>query len=117
MLDQNLIKALKIQPVGTGWIDMICSPDRIDDFIDLCNSKNLSITGFTWWCHVTDDHEPCGMGGPMSDYYNGWFSEILPLGEVIELSDNESYRIFLKEIWPEQEDYQSCWWPGFWLED
>lgn len=117
MLDRKLIESLKIQPVGTGWIDMICSPDRIDDFIDLCNSKNLSIRGFTWWCHVTDDHEPCGMGGPMSDYYNGWFSEILPLGEVIELSDNESYRIFLKEIWPEQEDYQSCWWPGFWLED
>lgn len=117
MLDRNLIETLKIQPVGTGWIDMICSPDRIGDFIDLCNSKNLSITGFTWWCHVTDGHEPCGMGGPMSDYYNGWFSEILPLGEVIELSDNESYRIFLKEIWPEQEDYQSCWWPGFWLED
>lgn len=116
MLDRNLIETLKIQPVGTGWIDMICSPDRIDDFIDLCNSNNLSITGFTWWCHVTDDHEPCGLGGPVSKYYDGWFSEIA-MWEITSLSDNESYRTFFKETWSQSEDYEPCHWPGFWLED
>lgn len=116
MLDRTLIEALKIQPVGTGWIDMICSPDTIDAFIDLCNSNNLSIKGFTWWCYVTDGREPCGMGGPMSVYYDGWFSEIA-VCEITSLSDNDSYRRFFKEIWPKSEDYEACHWPGFWLED
>lgn len=116
MLDRKLIESLKIQPVGTGWIDMICSPDRIDDFIDLCNSKNLSITGFTWWCHVIDGHEPCGMGGPVSKYYDGWFSEI-EMGNVTILANNESYRKFFQEIWPLLSEYEPCHWPGFWLRD
>ena len=116
ILDKQSLEELKIQPVGNGRIDLICSPDHIDAFIDLCNAHEIAIKGFTWWCHVVEGHEPCGMGGPKSRYYNGWFSEI-QMDEIIQLSDNESYRIYLKNVWQADGDYHDCYWPGFWLEE
>ncbi len=63
VLVEQILEVLKPQPVGNGMIDIICSFDNIDSFIDLCNAYEVSIKGFTWWCHVVDGHEPCGMGG------------------------------------------------------
>ncbi len=77
VLDQPKLEVLKIQPVGDSLIDLIYSPTQVDSFINLCNVQGVSIRGFTWWCHVVDGHEPCGMDGPKSKYYDGWFSEIL----------------------------------------
>jgi hypothetical protein len=76
----------------------------------------LRIGGFTWWCHVADGHEPCGMGGPKSEYFDGWFSEI-PMDKIIELKDNEACRAYFAKEWPEDPDYRACYWPGFWLLD
>ena len=115
MFDKRDLEELKIQPVGDGLIDMICSPACIDAFIDLCNAQGVPIKGFTWWCHVAEGHKPCGMGGPLSRYFDGWFSEI-PLDDIIRLSDNETYRDYFKNVWPASADYHSCYWPGFWLE-
>ena len=61
---EELLKVLKIQPLGKGLLDMICSPNDVGVFIDFCNALGKSIKGFTWWCHVTEEHQPCGMGGP-----------------------------------------------------
>jgi len=118
VLDQQKLEVLKIQPVGDGPIDidLICSPAQVDSFINLCNIQGVSIRGFTWWCHVIDGHEPCGMGGPKSKYYDGWFSEI-PMYDIIRLPNNEAYRNYFKNIWPTSIDYHSCYWPGFWLEE
>lgn len=117
---------LKIQPVGDGFIDLICPPEHIEAFIDLCNEHRMIIKGFTWWCHVTEGHKACGMGGPKSEYYDGWFSE-MPMNEIIKLSDNvswesyvannENYRNYFVNEWPKEENYSDCHWPGFWLEE
>jgi hypothetical protein len=115
MLDQQSLEKSKIQPVGNGEADMICPPEHIDAFIDLCEADGIPIRGFTWWCHVTEGHVPCGMGGPRSRYYDGWFSEI-PMEDIIRLPDNGAYRDFFRNIWPKDKNCHDCWWPGFWLE-
>ena len=114
--DTRIWEERKIQPVGNGLTDMICAPEDIDAFIDLCSAFGLSIRGFTWWCHVTQGHEPCGMGGPRSKYYDGWFSEI-PMDTIVRLAGNEAYRAYFKHTWPADPAYRACFWPGFWLED
>ena len=110
------IKELKIQPVGDGFIDMICPPESINELLDLCNLMGLQIAGFSWWCHVTGGHEPCGMGGPKSEYDDGWFSEI-PMDKIIEMKDNEAYRTYFSKEWPKAPEYRECYRPGFWLKD
>ena len=116
MLDNAQLDELRIQPVGEGedMIDLICPPEKIDAFLDLCNTEGIEIKGFSWWCHVTEGHEPCGMGGPKSSFFEGWFSEI-PMDDIVRLPDNASYSTFFKSIWPEEDNYHDCWWPGFWL--
>ncbi len=116
MPDNKGLKELKIQPVGEGMIDLICPPESIGAFLDLCEADGSSIYGFTWWCHVTEGHAPCGMGGPKSLYYDGWFSEI-PMEDIIRLPDDGAYREFFQNIWPKDKRYHDCWWPGFWLEE
>ena len=116
MLDQQSLEKLKIQPVGEGMIDLICPPEHIDAFIDLCDASGISIRGFTWWCHVTEGHTPCGMGGPRSRYYDGWFSEI-PMEDILRLPDSGAYRDFFRNTWPMDKSCHDCWWPGFWLEE
>lgn len=115
-LNMQTLEEMKIQPVGSGVIDLICAPERVGEFVDLCNREGLRIRGFTWWCHVTGQHEPCGMGGPRAKYCDGWYSEI-PMDEIISLGDNESYRTYFSGIWQSDEGYRECYWPGFWLEE
>ena len=115
-IDKQKLEDLKIQPVGDGLVDMICSPKYVDGFVALCTASGIRIQGFTWWCHVVEGHEPCGMGGPKSKYYDGWFSEI-PMDEIIRLADNESYKAFFENVWPTDPQYHHCYWPAFWLED
>ena len=116
MIDSYRLHELKIQPVGNGLIDLICAPDGVDAFIDFCDENGLRIVGFSWWCHVTEGNEPCGMGGPKSHYYDGWFSEI-QMNKIMELSDNESYRDYFHNVWPKDKNYHDCYWPGFWLSE
>ncbi|RKM55803.1 hypothetical protein D6853_09665 [Butyrivibrio sp. X503] len=111
---EEYLEVLRVQPVGNGWIDMICAPDDIEAFIDFCNVIGKTIKGFTWWCHVTEGHTPCGMGGPKSKYYEGWFSEI-QMDDLIRFKDNESYRDYFRYEWPAETHYKECYWPGFWL--
>ena len=115
MLNEVILEKYKIQPVGDDMIDLICPPENVQDFIDYCDANEILIRGFTWWCHATDEHEPCGMGGPNSKYFDGWFSEIKIEG-IIRFDTNEEYRRFFLKEWPESEEYKPCFWPGFWLE-
>lgn len=114
MLLEDLTQ-FKIQQVGNGWIDLICPWEMIEKFLDFCNIQGIKVKGFTWWCHVTDDHEPCGMGGPISQYFDGWFSEI-QMDEPCTFETNEGYRVFLLDEWKNSAEYRECYWPAFWLE-
>lgn len=110
-----ILDKLHIQPVGDGGIDLICSMENVNLFVREMNRLNVKIKGFTWWCHVVDGHEPCGMGGPKSQYYSGWFSEI-PMDEVISFDKNEKYLKYLLDEWPYCDEYKACYFPGFWIE-
>lgn len=111
---KKILQRLKIQQVGNGMIDLICSPDHIKDFIVECEKNNIIIKGFTWWCHVTKGHQPCGMGGPESIYFDGWFSEI-QMEDIITFETNVEYLDFLLAEWVNSPEYKKCYWPGFWL--
>lgn len=115
-IDQIITK-LHIQPVGDGYIDLICPKENIAAFIDQLTALDIRIYGFTWWCHVTDGHDACGSGGPKNKFGDGWYSEILPMGNLLQFEDNMSLRHFLLEEYPACEDYKECYCPAFWLED
>ncbi len=112
----RVIDRLHIQPVGSGYIDMICPSKNIKAFIDEMDALNVRIYGFTWWCHVTGDHKPCGLGGPKNKFGDGWYSEVFQLGDIILMQSNDEVRDYLLNVYPNSEDYKPCHNPGFWLE-
>ena len=109
-----ILDKLKIQPVGNGMTDLICPFESIEAFVKECDEHNIFIEGFTWWCHVNDDHKPCGMGGPQSKYFDGWFSEI-PMKDLVHFNSNDEYINYLKNVWPTKKEYHKCYWPAFWI--
>ena len=115
MAVKRVIDELHVQVVGNGLIDMICPKENIDKFIDEMNRLHIRIYGFTWWCHVTQGHEPCGMGGPADEYGDGWYSEIA-MFDVHLFDSNEQIRHYLLEVYPSSKDYRPCYTPAFWLE-
>ena len=113
---KTIFEKLKVQPVGDGLIDLICPMENADLFITEMDKLGIRIKGFKWWCHVTGDHEPCGMGGPKNKFGEGWFSEVLPMDELISFENNEEYRKFFLYEWKQSGNYKPCVCPGFWLE-
>lgn len=113
---EELKNVLQIEPVGNGYIDMICPMENAERFIDETEKMGLRIYGLTWWCKVTKFHKPCGMGGPKSKYGNYWYSEVCSLGDVITFDSNADVREFLTEYYPKSKEYKKCHNPGFWLE-
>ncbi|MDE6687843.1 MAG: hypothetical protein K2K17_11065 [Lachnospiraceae bacterium] len=111
----NIMKKLHIQPVGNGYIDLICPVKKIGEFIDCMEQLGIKIKGFTWWCHVHDSHPACGLGGPQSQYSDGWFSEI-PANEITYFESNDKLKQYLLEDYPNCPQYKECYVPAFWLD-
>nr|WP_293304288.1 hypothetical protein [Allomuricauda sp.] len=86
-LDRILIKH-KAQPVGTGYIDIIIKQDKYQLFIQDLIETGFEIKGVSWWEWCEGENE-CnyGLGGPRSNYYNGWFAEIPTKVDDIELQE------------------------------
>ena len=112
---EDIIKRLRMVRVGTGFFEMICPKNSIVEFIDEMNRLHIDITGFTWWCHVTEGHEPCGMGGPRDRYGDGWYSEI-EMFAFTTLDSNDAYRRYFTMEYPNSKDYKPCRVPAFSLE-
>ncbi len=110
-----LLEIFHVQPVGYGYIDCICPMENAPAFIRELTKRSVRISGFTWWCHVTEDHEPCGIGGPKSRYDDGWYSEI-EMGNVKEFPDNSEMLEYLEHGWKASPDYRPCFTPAFWLD-
>lgn len=113
---ESIIKRLCLISVGSGYFELICPYDSIAEFIDEMDKLEIKITGFTWWCHVTEGHTPCGMGGPVNKYGKGWYSEI-EMFAFISLGSNEAYRRYFAEEYPGSKDYKPCRVPAFSLEN
>jgi hypothetical protein len=77
---ENSINQNKVQPVGDGYIDCIVMKDNLKQFVNDISSIGIIISDVSWWCYVDPNYKnsgcPHGMGGPISDYYVGWFSEL-----------------------------------------
>lgn len=112
---EEIIKRLRMVRVGTGFFEMICPKNSITEFIDEMDRLHIDITGFSWWCHVTEDHEPCGMGGPRNIYGDGWYSEI-EMFAFTSLGNNEAYRRYFTIEYPNSKEYKPCRVPAFSLE-
>ncbi|QHJ71348.1 hypothetical protein [Planococcus halotolerans] len=80
-LINNLVKKYKIQFVGIGYSELIIPIDIVDEFVSELTKNKIIVNLVTWWCHCTEKNEklyncPHGLGGPDSEYTNGWFSEM-----------------------------------------
>lgn len=112
---EDIINRLHMIRVGTGYFEMICPQDSIVAFLDEMDRLDIDITGFSWWCHVTKGHEPCGMGGPRDTYGDGWYSEI-EMFAFTSLDNNDAYRRYFTIEYPNSKDYKPCHVPAFSLE-
>lgn len=90
---EAIIKRLRMTRTGSGYSELICPKDAILEFIDEMDRLEISITGFSWWCHVMEGHEPCGLGGPYDDYGDGWYSELV-MDTFTSFDSNEAYRTY-----------------------
>lgn len=110
---KKVIDNLHIQVVGSGSAELICPKENVEKFIDEMDRLHIRIKGITWWCYVTDGHEPCGMGGPKNRFGSGWYSEILM--DLLRFDSNQQLRKYMLEIYPSSEEYKACYTPAFWL--
>ena len=93
-LDEFVIQ-FKTQPVGWGYIDTIIHRSYIELAIESLSDTGFLIRGVSWWEHLEDGNRKAriGMGGPISIYYPGWFSETQDYDEINE----DSYSQILQE--------------------
>lgn len=108
---KDICERLKIVSVG-GFSELICPIENANLFITEMDKMNIQIKEFSWWCHVTDNHKPCGMGGPKNEFGEGWFSETM---ESISFKSNEDYHNFFLHEWRKSSEYKPCYQPGFWI--
>ena len=110
----NLMNQYKVQPVGRGYIDCIISLENVFHFVDDLSNIGIKIYGLTWWCHCQSKNSECphGMGGPASEYCDGWFSEMwFPM---VEFESNEQVTAYLKT--PGDSNILECFVPALWLD-
>lgn len=118
-LDKLLVE-YKVQPVGWGYIDCITKKDNVPEFISALTSARIHVSGITWWCHCAlegDEKSGCphGGGGPRSDLFDGWFSEMYQIPKV-EICSNSEIIPYIFSEWPNEQEYLPCLVPAFWLD-
>ncbi len=127
----TLLVKHRAQPVGSGYIDIIVMRENHRAFVEDILLAGFKISCISWWEYVDelDSSSKLGMGGPRSDYYSGWFSEItvdvdeivssknvqLDMEQILEIIENKKLQfpdmpmITFKDFHPLT--------PAFWLEE
>ncbi|MEP1150294.1 MAG: hypothetical protein ABJH08_01085 [Balneola sp.] len=73
----RILEEYKAQPVGSGYIDIIVKRENYRTFVQSLIENGFKIRSISWWEWCNQEKEcEYGLGGPESDYYNGWFAEI-----------------------------------------
>lgn len=92
LLDKILEKH-KAQPVGSGYIDIIVRKSCYRNLVQELIENEFEIESISWWewCEKGKD-SIYGLGGPNSEYYNGWFAEI-----PVEVDDIQITNLNLQE--------------------
>jgi len=98
----KILKEHKAQPVGSGYIDIIVKRENHKIFVQDLVENGFGIESISWWEWCAKENKcQYGLGGPKSDYYDGWFAEIpieLDDLKLVELNDKESVEEVLKLI-------------------
>lgn len=85
----NILEKHKSQPVGNGYIDIIVSRDNYKSLISDLVVNGFNINGISWWEWCEDNNEEeYGLGGPVSIFYQGWFSELPIDFDSLTFSEN-----------------------------
>ncbi|MCR8656713.1 hypothetical protein [Paenibacillus endoradicis] len=77
---EKIFRLYQVEIVGSGYFDLIVSPQLIEGLIKQLTELGVVICGVSWWCHFTETSKselgcPHGLGGPLSTYFDGCFSE------------------------------------------
>ena len=126
-----LLEVYGAQPVGTGYIDVIVKRNNYKSFVEAVLSSGFVIYYISWWeyCDSLDIKPKYGRGGPQSNFYSGWFSEICANGsdldevdvtKSIEYMKNDIFKIVESKVFhfPNEtfgyQNYKALT-PAFWL--
>jgi hypothetical protein len=95
----ELLETYKAQPVGHGYIDIIVSRTNYKSFVQDLVSNGYKIESISWWEWCPGEKEAeYGLGGPISRYYDGWFSELSVAVDDIEVTEEEQMEKVLTTI-------------------
>lgn len=82
----HILEKHKAQPAGNGYIDIIVSRENYKPFVADLIQNEFNIRSISWWEWCPADKESeYGLGGPASQYFKGWFSEL-----PVDVDDIES---------------------------
>ncbi|GHV09001.1 hypothetical protein FACS189485_21120 [Spirochaetia bacterium] len=100
-LDKILIEN-KAQPVGWGYIDVIVKREYMENFLREILNEGFEIMNISFWeyCSTMEIKNTIGMGGPVSKFFDGWFSEI-GRGYDVDIRNEtieNKYKILMKMI-------------------
>ena len=95
----EIIEKHKTQPVGHGYIDIIVSRDNYKEFVSDLVYNGYKVESISWWewCPEGKKNE-YGLGGPKSNYYEGWFSELSVEVDDIKLNQEIGTEKLIAEI-------------------
>ena len=132
----RMLETFAVQPVGTGYIDIIVPLPKYEQFLAALTTLGIAAHAVTLWCTASETNKqiygcPHGMGGPV---HNGvWFSEICERdpfdvqdhGIGIEQSHLDPFALaqecnsltlaFVSNGIKDRPEYSPCLAPGFWL--
>ena len=96
----RLISRHKAQPVGRGYIDIIVPRSGYRDFAEDLIHLGVRITSVSWWEYVPSRSQPStyGMGGPPSDFFDGWFAECGEVDDVPRAKDSDMHLQSIVEL-------------------
>ena len=94
----SLLEKYQAQPVGNGYIDIIIKREKFINFAEEILKNGFSISDISWWEYVDsmEKKNKYGLGGPLSRFFEGWFSEI-PIS-LDKINTNDTVDNQLKEI-------------------
>ena len=87
----EIITQHKGQTVGLKYGDTIVPRAFSMRFIDALTTHGFLIRGLTWWyyCATEDTRPRYGYGGPRGVHVPGWFSELTPDFDELNLQELE----------------------------
>jgi hypothetical protein len=72
-----ILEKHRVQPVGNGYIDLIVRRKNLQAFVRDIVDGGYPVQCVTWWewCPKNEKNK-FGLGGPKSEYFDGWFAEL-----------------------------------------